>query len=139
METNTAIELPAIDHERDIRPVAVVVEDYNGTPIVHVFVSGERLVRINTDDWSHEFTLCTSSDERQSYASLAYHLGELSEDDDQLLADAWGDFMGNSEVNTFDEVTSKIDGHLLCAWVDTVCAAVFDAVGEDLNLVAPTS
>jgi hypothetical protein len=128
--TSAVIELPPIDHERDIRPVAVVVPDYNGDPIVHVFVTGERIARMEPqDDWRYEFTLCTTSAERQAYEGLAYRLGELSEDADQHLAAVWG---LPYESLVFDEVTSNIDGHLMVAWLGTVAQAVYDLDPEYL-------
>lgn len=128
METTT-IDLPPIDPEHDISPVAVVVPDYNGDPIVHVYVTGERVLRMcPNEDWTFEFTPCTTTWERQAYAALAYHLGELNEDQDQLLAEAWGDFK-LPEAETFDEVTSYIDGHLMVAWAGTVADAVWNALG----------
>jgi hypothetical protein len=133
METAT-INLKAIDAEHDIVPRAVVVPDYNGDPIVHVFVTGERVLRMAPlEDWNFEFTPCSTTQERQAYASLAYHLGELNEDQDQELANAWGDFQGRSEVAVFDEVTSHIDGHLMVAWAGTVADAVW---AEEGNLSA---
>jgi hypothetical protein len=129
--TSAVIELPPIDHERDIKPVAVVVPDYNGDPIVHVFVTGERIARMEPqNDWRYEFTLCTTSAERQAYEALAYRLGELSEDADQRLAGVWG---FPYEAIVFDEVTSYIDGHLMVAWLGTVADAVFKADPDHID------
>jgi hypothetical protein len=122
---STTINMPAIDAEHDIRPVAVVVPDYNDEPVVHVFVTGERVLRMEpNNEWYLEWPLCTTTAERQAYEALAYRLGELSEDDDQRLAAEWG---GPDEVAVFDDVTSSIDGHLLIAWAGTVAKAVFEA------------
>ena len=80
-------DLEAIDAEHDIYPTVLIVPDYNGCPIVHVFITGERVLRMSPlEDWEYEFTPATTSAERQAATSLAYHLGGITEEQEQLLA-----------------------------------------------------
>lgn len=121
-----AFQLKAIDSEHDIRPDVVIVRDYNGDPVVHVFVTGQRVLVLTRegdvtegDAWRIDLPQPRNTEERSAIVTLYDHLGEWNE---------WQVQSYNARVGLHDEAAvfeaiSEVpaaDGHAVTAWIDEV-------------------
>lgn len=120
------IPLDVLDPDGFVRLSAATVVDFNGDLLVHVFVNGERIARMDpASDWEFHLIRPYDTREREVWVEFMYHAGELSEDD--YLA--WADSDLGEEA--FDRLSELTDGHGMIA--------VLGCIAHEIHQMFPDS
>jgi hypothetical protein len=126
-----------VDPERDYPIYAIVRTDYSGSWVITVDVSGHAIMELypEGDEWmwltpdaDHAAGLLTG-DFRQTVVTLLYHLGEVTEERYQQLADEWG---GPREAELFELATGDLasEGHGVLRFIERIQYAVKEACAD---------
>jgi hypothetical protein len=123
------IELDPVDAERDHRVHVVVLTDYHGRVVGHVFVDGQRLAEFSADSvadrtelWSIELVRLGTSAERQAAITVAQQVGAITED--QAATFAWAAGQEPLESMVFDDIGENSDQHALLTWAADVVVKI---------------
>jgi hypothetical protein len=107
------------------------VDDFDGFPVIYVFVCGELYARINPDgDWEYDLIAPTSTVACETISGVLYNLGEIGEETyEEFTSQLSLDF--EVTLQAFYTLAEQSQGHEVVAFIGRVCQAVFERFEAD--------